>query len=65
MRQNLQNCLDETKVERVVLNALTVDAALPPDIAPAAIRLTSPSGEVDPPHELRLCFNRASTAQNG
>jgi hypothetical protein len=32
MRQNLQNCLDQIKVECVVLNALTVDAALPPDI---------------------------------
>jgi hypothetical protein len=32
MRQNLQNCSNQTKVERVVLNALAFDAALPPDI---------------------------------
>jgi hypothetical protein len=30
MKQNLQNCFDQIKV--VVLNALTIDAASPPDI---------------------------------
>jgi hypothetical protein len=47
--------LDPTKVERVVFNALTVDAALPPDICAAGEFFGIAFGEVDPPWR-RLCF---------
>jgi hypothetical protein len=36
-------------VERVVLNALAVDAAVPPNIAPSADFFAIAFGEVDPP----------------
>jgi hypothetical protein len=56
IRQNLQNCFDQIKVERVVLNALGLDAASPPDICAfgdlSAIAFRhgeSSIGEVDPP----------------